>query len=78
MSPYSGHRNEKYILSIFATYQSEPVIFKYTVHDVSKFPNYAWIKDPFKMKVQTIDLNGTEFKSLIISNGKNQNCQLIL
>ena len=67
MSPYSGHRNEKYILSIFATYQSEPVIFKYTVHDVSKFPNYAWIKDPFKMKVQTIDLNGTEFKSLLFA-----------
>ena len=35
------------------------------MHDVSKFPNYAWVKDPFKMKVRPIDLNGTEFKSLL-------------
>ena len=37
------------------------------MHDVSKFPNYAWVKDPFKMKVQPIDLNGTEFKSLLFA-----------
>ena len=36
---------------------------KYTVQDVSKFPNYAWVKDPFKMKVRPIGLKATEFES---------------
>ena len=52
--------NGKYTESISAANQREPVFSKGTMHGISKFQNYAWVKDPFTVQVRPIDFNGTE------------------